>query len=124
MANSKLSEVEERVHTPGSVVFLNALPINAFRNMEKATLSIVRLGPLNDPEVQSLVNRVKTYKDVISYIGHQPTANVVGVPMNKGFYTVKPGDKGLVFVLNKPLRGPGDVDVTPADLDVYYFEVS
>ncbi len=115
-------------HRPGDVMFLNALPISAFKvilttRTARIRIELVYVGNYSDPTVQELINKTIKYNNVVSYISHESTAKLIGVQPNKGIYTAKCWDKGLIFVLAKPMRNPQDQSVSPSDVDVYFYEV-
>ncbi len=110
-------------HHPNNIILLNALPVSAFKNMNVAHIRIQYLGTLSNPDVAELVKRTIMNNNIVSYISHPATAQLLGVPTNKGFYTAKEFDAGLIFTLNKPQRNPQDQTVNPGDIDVYSFYV-
>jgi len=61
------------------------------------------------------------------FVGHPATAALLGVAPCRGEARPKPGDAATVIRLRRRAAVPGDVEVTPADLemiDVFYLPLS
>ncbi|MGC8597101.1 MAG: hypothetical protein ACP5NY_04185 [Thermocladium sp.] len=97
-------------------VLLNALPVNAFRSLGEVTVKIKYLGRL-----ETVDKEYSFYGE--NYISHPATAALLGIPPSKNLYQAQRGDVGFIFTLASPVRGPGDKEVGPQDVDVYFFEV-
>ncbi len=117
------TQTKDTVKVGGRLVFLNALPVSALKEMRRAGLIVQYMGKLSDVQVQ-MVLKIAKKAPYISYISHEATANLIGVEVNKELYTAKNLDNGYIFVLATPRRQPGNVTViTEDDIDVYNFIV-
>jgi hypothetical protein len=103
----------------GKVMLLNALITSSRVPM------ILRTRPMSVEEVRELIST----REVVSYIGHEATAQLlttifnVSVPTNRGIYDPKPGEIAIVVRLKKRLEKPDDVkNVKPEDIEFILVE--
>jgi hypothetical protein len=103
------------------IVFLNALPMSAFSNMQRIMFEAVHVDDL-----EMLAKWVReSGMEVISYIRHASTVEAlrrVGFPVgepNAGIYKFLPGDLLVVVTLKTPVRDGREVEVKEGDLDVW-----
>ena len=99
---------------PERVVLLNAMvPANEM------------MAAMMKTDLQNAVNIIKQAKEVVSYIGHKSTAELLArlsgreIPVNRGEYVPQSGDLAIVVRLTKRLQSPGDVEVKPEDLEFW-----
>jgi hypothetical protein len=85
------------------IIFLNALVTSS-----RLPLTL-KTRPISLEEVKELVRD----RDVISFVGHEATAQLLStfknVPMNRAMYDPQPGDVAIVVRLKKRLEKPEDV---------------
>ena len=84
-------------------------------------------------DAQNAINVIKQAREIVSYIGHQATAQLLSqltgreIPVNRGEYTPSHMDLAVVVRLRKRLASPGDVaNITINDLDfllLRYYDV-
>jgi len=107
----------------GKIVFLNALPVNAFPD-EPMTLFVM---PVTLQQLQRFVDFAMTREGLmpIHYIRHATTLELVRkyVPQlpeqpNAGIYRWESRDVVVVITLKSPQRGAEAQQVTESDLDV------
>jgi len=109
------------------LVFLNALPLNAFPIDEYGLkIGIVKVSLYS---VKPLVKDwARAGVPIECYIRHRATVELLnkllGLDMkpSDGLYRYSDGDKIIVVTLKKPLRGQ-EVDVKPQDIVFYIAEV-
>jgi hypothetical protein len=104
------------------VVLLNALVTSS-----KIPLTL-KTKPANLEEVKRLIEN----KEIVSFIGHEATAQLLTtlfgmpVPTNRSMYDPKPGDVAIIVRLKKRLEKPEDIkNVTVSDVEfilVEYYE--
>ena len=64
------------------------------------SFSLQMFEEINGLHVQFVeLNERPNLEGVMSYIGHQDTANVLGVPMNRAFYRYQKGDEIIIAQL-------------------------
>ena len=99
---------------PDKVILLNALvPGN------EMMIAIMKT------DVENVVNIIMNAKEIISFIGHKSTADLLSkltgrqITVNRGEYMPQSGDLVIIVRLTKRLQSPGDVEVKPEDLEFY-----
>jgi len=121
MATQNLNQSPNSTNTQIPVLYLlNSLPVSALPDN-----SAVLVRKIDWHLAKQLVSRFRDLGyAVISYIGHQSTAEVISaelglqVGVNRGEARLQHGDHALVFTLSR--RVQGDVKVTKDDLAVYH----
>ena len=99
-------------------VILNALPIQAFKDILPARLYVQPVTP------EQLKKLVESCKEIANYIRHPTTVEVLNKQLglqlspSSGLYQYREGDTVIVVVLKKPIRGQ-EVTVNLKDLDFY-----
>jgi len=104
------------------LVFLNALPLNAF-SFDEFSLHVSRVG-IDLLKIMIKIAREEN-NDIVNYIRHPATVqllnSILGLQLQPRpeLYVYAPGDKIIVVTLKKPVRGQ-EVDVRPDDLDLFF----
>ena len=105
----------------GKIVLLNAL----------VTSSRIPLTLKTRPASLNEVRKIVEDKEIISFIGHEATAQLLStllsknVPMNRAMYDPEPDDIAVVVRLKKRLEKPEDVkNVKPEDIEFIIVEYS
>lgn len=117
-------QTQELIQTPPRerVVFLNALPLNAF-DMESFTLNVAKA------ELEEL-RKFSRHGNIVSYIRHPATisllrryvANLPAEPAS-GLYRYSAGDVLVVVTLKSPQRGAEAQQVSEQDVVVHVVTV-
>jgi hypothetical protein len=101
------------------VVLLNALVTSS------RTPLTLKTKPVSIEEVKAIIAN----KEIISYIGHEATAQLLSlifnrtVPTNRSMYDPRPGDLAVVVKLRKRLEKPEDVkNLTVNDIEFILVE--
>jgi len=123
MATQNLNQSSNSTNTQIPVLYLlNAVPLNALPDN-----SALLIRKIDWHLAKQLVSRFRDLGyAVISYIGHQSTAEVISaelglqVGVNRGEAKLQHGDHALVFVLTRRLQQGTDAKVTKDDLAVYH----
>ena len=117
-------QVQETVQTPPRerVVFLNALPLNAFGDMESFALNVARA------ELEEL-RKFSHHGNMVNYIRHPATVSllrryVANLPEPaQGLYRYSAGDVLVVVTLKSPQRGAEAQQVSEQDVVVHVVTV-
>jgi len=104
------------------VVFLNALPVNAFPRK----LATLHLEPAcMDTLTEWIQLKLKEGCGLVHYIRHPATVQLLrqhGIPLPEApsaeLYRWQPGDVLVVVTLKAPQRGTDVTELKPSDLDV------
>ena len=98
--------------------------LNALVTSSKIPLTL-KTKPASLEEVKRLIEN----KEIVSFIGHEATAQLltsllsVSIPTNRGMYDPQPSDVAIVTRLKKRLEKPEDVKtVTPNDVEFILVE--
>jgi hypothetical protein len=103
------------------VVFLNALPLNAF----PFSSFMLRTFKVTVDELKTII----AGKQIINYIRHPATisllSSLLGINLtpNPGIYQYSQGDEIVVITLKTPQRGQEVQTISPSDLLIYRVEV-
>jgi len=116
-------QTQELIQTPPRerVVFLNALPLNAF-DMESFTLNVAKA------ELEEL-RKFSRHGNIVSYIRHPATISllrryVANLPEPaQGLYRYSAGDVLVVVTLKSPQRGAEAQQVSEQDVVVHVVTV-
>jgi len=100
------------------IVILNAFPVSAFmRGAHQASFYFERIS------LQELRRRIEEAKregiEVISFVRHPATAQIIGIPPSSGNYEYKRGDVVYIIVLTNPQRGVEVTQVSEDDVEVF-----
>jgi len=113
-----VNDLTNLIKNAKSIAVLNALPLNAFTK----PISL-QIWPITAPDkVLTLVATLSSHSNVKCFIGHQPTAAVLGLKnCTRAMWTYNNEDLIIAAVLKtRPAApGAGDVNVTLGDLLFY-----
>jgi thiamine pyrophosphate-dependent acetolactate synthase large subunit-like protein len=111
----------------GRLVFLNALPLNAFKLSKLITL-FVHVIDVN--ELKGVVEGAKALKiPVVNYIRHEGTVKYLNKKLSldltpsSGLYEFQKYDVLVVITLKKPERGKEVSEISDNDIEIYLIEV-
>ena len=109
---------------PSRVVFLNALPLNAFSISEGEEV-LLRVAKESYESIRGLVkDHAEAGIPMECYIRHSSTVELLNkllglnLKPSSGLYGYREGDKIIVVTLKKPIRGE-EVEVKPEDIEFY-----
>jgi hypothetical protein len=114
----------------GRLVFLNALPLNAFKLPPPFKLITLYVHVIDVNELKGVVERAKALKiPIISYIRHEATVKYLNERLSlnltpsSGLYEFQKYDVIVIVTLKKPERGKEITEIKDEDLDIYLVEV-
>jgi len=100
------------------VIILNGFPVSAMmKGAHQASFYFERIS------LQELKRRLNEAREqgipIISYVRHQATANLIGIPPSSGNYEYKRGDVIYIIVLSTPQRGAEVTEISEDDVEVF-----
>ncbi len=107
------------------LVFLNALPLNAF-NLREGNEVVFRVKKISLDDLKSIVRNAE---GIDCFIRHKATVeflrNVLGIDIesSSSLYSYNPNDRIVVIALKKPIRGQEVSVVRLEDIEVYLVDV-
>jgi len=113
------------------LVFLNALPVNAFKSPPLPPKFTLHVYNISIHVLKSVIDdMVKPWGiPIVNYIRHEGTVRYLNEKLslnlqpNAGVYGYQKGDGLIIVVLKKPERGREVTEIKDEDLDIYYVEV-
>ena len=104
------------------VIFLNALPLNAF-SRERFVLCVSKYDIYNARKLFDALRRSSI--EIKNYIRHSATVEIINkffeldLKPSSELYEYKPGDVLFIITLKQPIRGIDVTNVDPNDLVVF-----
>ena len=113
------------------LVFLNALPVNAFKSPPLPPKFTLHVYNVSIHVLKSVIDdMVKPWNiPIINYIRHEATVKYLNSKLglslipNAGLYEYQRGDVLVVITLKKPERGKEVSEISDDDIDIYLVEV-
>jgi hypothetical protein len=129
MSVTQVQEVSKSQRT--RLVFLNALPINAFKSPPLPPKFTLHIYNINIHVLKSVIDdMVKPWGiPIVNYIRHEATVKYLNERLglslvsNAGLYEYQRGDVLVVITLKKPERGKEVSEISDNDIEIYLVEV-
>jgi hypothetical protein len=127
-----VTQVQEVSKQPSvRLVFLNALPINAFKSPPLPPKFTLHIYKTDIYMLKTIIDDiVKPWNiPIINYIRHEATIKYLNSKLglnlvaNAGVYEYQGGDGLVIVTLRNPQRGKEVLEISDNDVDLYYVEV-